>query len=652
MCGIVGIIERESKIRSTDEIKKMMTVQRHRGPNDSGICGFSFSPQCCYPMQDELMAPEYCNGLVGFNRLSILDLTPNGHQPMISSDQKVILSFNGEIYNAFDYTRELSQKGYIFHGNSDTEVILNLYLEYGLEKMLLLLNGMFAISIIDLNLGKAYLIRDRFGIKPLYYAVNDQRLIYASELKSIIQTNHFKRELDAEALNEYFAFTTTMNACLMKNVEMVHPGQIITYDYAGNQVRKNQYFHINHYHRSPSHKSFNAEKERAEETLKQCIERQTLSDVKVGCQLSGGIDSSLVTYYASQYEGLDDSVSIVFDDKAYSEEPYIDHVLGLTGIQGHKVALNTSDLINDLETCIWHSDSMLNIENAIGIYHLSREAKKHVTVLLSGEGADEVWGGYGVFRGGRIASYRNKINSVFPWLSPSIYHGKEHHYYPHDFSMASFAVKATEDLTADIGKRFLPGFDSSRIRQNRLSLFNSLSGNDFDKHIKYEMLTYLPELLVRQDKMSMANSIENRVPLLDNDIVNLAFSLPQSHLMHTGLPRVPDKKINSLLCTKYMLKRLCEDKYGSKFTYRAKAGFALPLSAYYNDKTFREYILNNIIPSMKDRGIINTKTLSDAILNKRYLSASGTGSNSTTSTQISRSIWKCINLELWCKLFL
>ena len=342
---------------------------------------------------------EIMKAVLGFNRLSILDLSVNGHQPMASPDEKVLLTMNGEIYNAFDYKKELTDWGYRFKSTTDTEIVLALYLKYGFRGMIDRLNGMFAIVIADLREGRLYIVRDRFGIKPMYYHSSPDILAFSSELKSFRYLENFKFQLDESQLSEFMIFRNNVKGTLFKGIHSLEPGHFLSFSH-DEGLKKERYFNINDYSRNNKlETNLDSTGKELEQCLGISVNSQLMSDVKLGCQLSGGVDSSLVTWLANKNsdKGQFESVSIVFDDPRFSEEKYIDQVAEQLKIDAHKFDLSPSYYLRNIEKATWNFEAPINHPNTIGIYLLSQRAKEYVTVLLSGEGADEVFGGYSRF---------------------------------------------------------------------------------------------------------------------------------------------------------------------------------------------------------------------------------------------------------------
>lgn len=633
MCGIAGYININSKpIKDTSLIDSMLKVQKHRGPDDSGIRAFSLNSG----KTDELDfgKPRCINGsfegILGFNRLSIMDLSINGHQPMMSPDGKVLLTLNGEIYNAFNYKNELKEWGYLFKSTSDTEVVLALYLRYGFEGMLTRLNGMFALVIVDLKKKRLYITRDRFGIKPMYYIITEKVFSFSSELKSFMFINHFNFKLDLEKLDEYLLFRNNIKGTLFENVQTLEPGYYITFNQNKNIIKK-EYFNINDYVRSNKIMGdceFYSDK--LQHWLGKSVERQLMSDVKLGCQLSGGIDSSLVTWLANKNSknGNFEAVSIIFSEQRYSEENYINKITQDLAIPSHKFLLDPEYYFYHFEKATWHLEFPINHPNTIGIYKLSQQAKNFVTVLLSGEGADEVFGGYDRF-----------YNIVFPYESRKLLHEIKNNlkhplqfldYFDHEYR----AVMATTFITPSMAKTLFSEFNKEKAISNRISFYKALSGSLFDKQVKYEIQSYLPDLLIRQDKMSMAHSIENRVPFLDNEVVENSFKIPEKLLLIR-------KSIETHNTEKYLLKKLTASAFGNEFAFRQKMGFGIPVRTYFQHKLFIEYLNDKVLPGILQRGLFNHSIISkwfSCIKNLKY--------------EELQALWIIIAFEIWASIYL
>ena len=633
MCGITGYINRNSYlVENTNVIISMLKVQRYRGPDDSGIRVFSLRSGQSEEMDvnEPLAVDGTFEGVIGFNRLSILDLSYNGHQPMASHDNKVLLTLNGEIYNAFDYKDELHKWGYRFRSTTDTEIVLALYLRFGFEGMLSRLNGMFAIVIIDLNKREIFIARDRFGIKPMYYILKDTTFAFSSELKSFRYIDDFAFQLDEEQLDEHLLFRNNLNGTLFKDILSLKPGYYLSFTHEKGLVTK-RFFNVNDYTRSVK-VSYGVDTyiRNLEEWLGKSVKSQLMSDVKLGCQLSGGIDSSLVTWLANRSSdmGRFEAVSIIFNDKRFSEEKYIDTVTNKLGIHSHKFLLDSGYYFENIENATWHLEAPLNHPNTVAIYKLSQRAREYVTVLLSGEGADEVFGGYERFYSIR---YPFKARRILHEINKNLRH-------PHGmaqyFDYKNRAIMASSFMTPDAARKLYGDFKEEGAVDDRRSLYQTLSGSVFDRQVKYEMLSYLPDLLIRQDKMSMAHSIENRVPFLDNEIIDNSFTIPEKYLL---LRKSPE----GFNTEKYLLKKMVSGPFGNDFAFRDKMGFGIPVREFFLNAGFAEYLNDKILPGIRQRMLFNYELISgwlSDISKLKYYEI--------------EALWVMVSFEIWASIYL
>jgi asparagine synthase (glutamine-hydrolysing) len=634
MCGITGYINTDnSLIASTAVIRKMLTAQKHRGPDDSGIMAFSLKSQAAkeYSYQEIQPVDQPFEGMLGFNRLSIMDLSANGHQPMCSPDGKVILMLNGEIYNAFDLKSALVADGCKFKSTTDTEVVLYLYLKYGFRGMVEKLNGMFAIVVVDLRQSKLYITRDRFGIKPIYYYNKNGVLAFSSELKSFYALHQFKASVNSNLIDEYLVFKNNLNKTLLNDVHRLEPGHYLTYS-RDKEITNTQYFDINRYERNTEkNTSFEDALKNLHGVLGKSVQSQLMSDVKLGCQLSGGVDSSLVTWLAKQIkqDNLLESVSIVFDNQQFNEKPFIDKVSDQLGIISHQFPLESDFYLNNIIKATWHLEEPINHPNTIGIFLLAQRAKEYVTVLLSGEGADEVFGGY--------ARY---YSVMYPYANRKFLAGLKNadvnpfafiRHYADPFTRANLDVAS---MSAKMATSLKQDFNYSRATEQRKMVYNKLTGSLFDRQIKYDLCTYLPDLLTRQDKMSMAHSIENRVPFLDNDLVDHSFTIPVNYLIKRKAPESNNTE-------KYILKKMCAGVFGKNFAFRNKMGFGIPLREFMSKPDFNSYLREDILPGIQKRAILNFRQIAYWIDNLQQI-----------NTAELNALWVSAGLEIWMQQFI
>lgn len=610
MCGISGIIYKRKDRRY--DIFSMMDVQKHRGPDDEGAVDFAWNGDIRVKDRNMNNYDVVPSGSIGFNRLSIRDISMNGHQPMISDDGKTVLAFNGEIYN----TAELYPlvDNYAFKGKSDTELLLALYLKLGFVDMIKRLDGMFAICLVDINAGKLYISRDRLGIKPLYYYENDNVLCIASEIKGIIASKSYQCKVNTDSLYEYFLFrNNTNNKTLFEHVYLYEPGCV--YEYNCNLEKSiTKYFDINDYTRGKT--GYRRTKQDMIHTISNAVKLQTVSDVPVGTQLSGGIDSSIVAHELSKVSKKPmDSESIVFYEKSLSEEKYIDYVAEKETLKANKYFFTEGDFAELFEKTIWHFESILVHPNCMGLYKLCANAKNNVSVLLSGEGADELFGGYKQYE---QVTLMHKCGIDIDKIR--------------DYSV-KHAIGVSETLLVDL-------FGKSKTKDLcdiRYKLFDSFTGDPRDKQVKYEIKTYLPELLIRQDKMSMANSIENRVPLLDNLIIDRAMQVPFKYLVKTKWNLL---KYQREAIGKYLLKDYAKDVFGKEFAYREKVGFAMPIKKIMASDMFKNYYNRVVRSKITSREYFNGKLINNMMDDFYNLSNEGI-----------EVLWKAVSFEVWCQLF-
>lgn len=626
MCGFAGYFLKNNFESNSKTILNMLELQRHRGPDDSGILGIHTSQKTLEELavqrpNDFLSAP---NLIFGFNRLSILDLSPAGHQPMINHEAKVALMMNGEVYNAFDFKPELIEKGYDFKGNSDTEVVLNLYLEYGLDGMLERLNGMFAIAIYDGREKALFLIRDRVGIKPLYVLQENNRISFSSEMKSFKALPDFRFELDESKLSEFLLFRNAINHTLFKSIVNIEPGSYWRIDSDGGVAIKVYYNLRNEGANNPQ-----LNKAELEAALRNSVKRQMISDVKLGCQLSGGVDSSLVTAFAAETlnEGALETVSIVFDEKNFSEKKYIDQVAEQYKLKSHQFTLDATAYLDLIDEAIWHFEQPLNHPNTIGIKLLSREAKKHVTVLLSGEGADEALAGYSRFLPNKssfcsLETLKKAIKNKRHFFDFLNVWKQEENRYIMQTAFGNFAGAYA----------LYPKFSVSKAMESRKNVWNSISDSLPKRKRKYELLTYLPDLLMRQDKMSMAHTIENRVPFLDNEMLETTLRIADEQLI---------QQRNGRWEGKFLLKEICASTFDESFAFRDKMGFGIPLKAFFSSRPFQERWNNELLPGIQKRKIFNTQILAQWMSRPQQM----------TPEQLD-AVWLMMGFEIWAKQYL
>lgn len=587
MCGFAGFVNLDGAPADAGVIEAMLHTLRHRGPDDRGQLLFSLR------RGEVATNAATTDSAIGFHRLKILDLSDRGHQPMANPSGTAFLALNGEVYNAFDYQAELEAAGFTFRSRTDTEVLLYLYERYGLDGMLERLNGMFALVIADLRSRQVHVVRDHFGIKPLYWTQAGSTVLFASEAKAFLAHPAFVASIDEDHVDEQLAFRYVAGeSTLLRNVRQLRPGHRLTI--SPGHTATHRYWSIPEFpEKSPLSRA--TATDRLDTLLRQSVVSQLLSDVPVGCQLSGGVDSSLVTACASEHVPAQmHSFSVIFDDPKFSEEPWILDAATTAGVASHRFVFSETAFLDRLERASWHMDQPISHPNSLGIWLLAERAREHVTVLLSGEGADEVFGGYS-----RFVDPRRQTAESF--------------------------IQSTQLQPAEKLARLRPDANLAPALARRTSLFDEGTGDHLSNCLKYEMQTYLVDLLVRQDKMTMAHAVENRVPFLDRRVVEFARTLPAQHLIGSS--------------TKMIVKDLARRTFGDVFVDRPKSAFNLPLSQYFRSQRFTALMEEQLLPGMKQRGVVSEPAVRE--LWRRSLSAPA----------LTEVFWIPVALELWAQQF-
>ena len=599
MCGIAGFVNLDGAPASASVLGAMTDMIRHRGPDDRGTR--------CLSLRGGI--PDTA---LGFQRLKILDLSARGHQPMSSTDGSIVLLFNGAIYDAFDEKAELERRGYRFRTATDTEVILALYECEGLERMLERLNGMFAIVIADTRRGMVHLIRDRVGIKPLYWAQCGKTLLFASEAKAFLAHPAFRAEIDPAEVDELLAFRSVAgDASLLKGVRHVKPGHRLTIGTGG--VTDVRYWSIpddtEKLRLSPGD-AVDALASR----LGRSVQSQLRSDVNVGCQLSGGIDSSLVTVLArAHHRGEVNTFSIVFAQPQFSEEPWILAAAARADVVNHRFEFDEAAFMGSLDAASWHMDQPIGHPNSLALWLLARRAREHATVLLSGEGADELFAGYARFPAALTAAEgpaRSDANDPVDAF-----------------------VRATQFHSEARLSKLRPGANLQPAIERRRALFQEGGADHLSNCVKYEMRSHLVDLLLRQDKMTMGHGVENRVPFLDRRVIELARALPSEHLVGPSSPQGGPG-------TKVVVKGLARRSFDAAFVGRRKSGFNLPLAQYFRSRPFVALMEDRLLPGMASRGLVDVGVVRRWW--RRALQAPAT----------TEGFWIPVALELWAQQFI
>lgn len=584
MCGIVGIYW-FSKNRPAEEdlIQDMCRSIQHRGPDDDGI--FVDAGVC-----------------LGMRRLSIIDLS-SGHQPVFNEDGRLLIILNGEIYNYRELRADLESRGHVFTTRSDTETVLHAFEEYG-PNCTLRLNGMFAFAIFDRGTRGLFLARDHIGIKPLYYHVNAQRIIFGSEIKSLLLHQDLERSVDKEALLEYMTFGyVSGERTLFYGIRKLPAGHSMTV--LGNKLETRQYWQLPE--PSGQNDSMDYHADRLHTTFKAAVKRQMVSDVPLGAFLSGGMDSSSIVHMMRLHSsGPVNTYSIGFGSKyAYHDELKDARIMASAAETNHHEIIAEPDIVSLLPRLIWHLDEPVADSSYIVTYLVSQLAAQSVKVILSGVGGDELFGGYRRY----LAYTLNQLLLPFPKiLRKSLLWFLTFMPASRDAPLANFIRLARSFL------RSLELKDHENQYQSLIRIFSAdvldnhyghegkldatsawkvfgkdLSQGDLLQHMQYYDLRHslVDDLLLLTDKMSMACSLETRVPFLDLEMIELAASIPSKLKIRRMTMRAVQKKAMQQSLPSALLKK-------------RKRGFGCPIGAWVRND-LREYIQDCLSPSRLKR---------------------------------------------------
>jgi len=558
MCGFVGFAHANPEMDKVKVINDMMDTIIHRGP-DSGE-----------HFTDENIA-------FGFRRLSIIDLSEEAGQPMFNEDKSCVLVFNGEIYNYQELRKDLIEKGHIFKTDTDSEVIIHGYEEYG-ENLLQKLRGMFAFAIWDTKKETMLLARDFFGIKPLYYTQNttDHSLIFGSEIKSFLKNPSFKKELNKDALKPYLTFQySVLDETFFKGVYKLKPGHYMIYK--NGKLELKQYWNVEFNEEQNSLEHYMKE---INDTMRKSVDYHKISDVKVGSFLSGGIDSSYITALLKPNK----TFSIGFKDYEgiFNETNLSKELSDILSIENYRKLMNADECFDTLSTIQYHMDEPQSNLSSVPLYFLSKLAREHVTVVLSGEGADEIFGGYVWYqKSAKLEKYEKVpffIRRILSNVSKALPQNK----------ITTFLVKGGQKVEEKfIGQaKVFEEEDALRVLKDEYKkapsvqsitkqVYNQVKGKDDTTKMQYlDLKLWLPgDILLKADKMSMAHSIELRVPFLDKEVMSMAGKIPSSL-------RVNRKD------TKYALRQASAEVLPDEWANRPKVGFPVPIRFWLQEEKY------------------------------------------------------------------
>ncbi len=626
MCGICGAYYFHAQRNADRDVLKAMNRQIiHRGPDDEGY---------------------YVERSVGLamRRLSIIDLC-TGHQPITNEDESVWIVFNGEIYNHKELRVSLEQKGHRYRTQSDTETIVHLYEEYGRD-CVLHLRGMFAFVIWDAKRRLLFAARDRLGIKPFYYLHTSEFLLFGSEIKAILAHPGIRAELDQAALPEYLAFGYLAGPeTMFAGIQKLPPGHVLEADESG-------HLEVQPYWDLPQEVSGHSDRRSGDdyaqayaELLERSVESHLMSDVPLGVFLSGGIDSSLIAALMTKLRKEPiETFSVGYDEETYSELPYAQTVARHLNSLHHEVRVTREEFFQALPKLIWHEDEPLAWPSSVSLYFVSRQARQRVKVVLTGEGSDETLGGYARYA---WTMWNARVGAAYQALSPQVVRRMVRDGIEGSRLLSAGARRKLEHsfLGRDLGSwtsfyfdNFFSAFSEREQRhllteavlrsspspyRDSLNFWEKSRGSLLNRMLYTDGKTYLVELCMKQDQMSMAASIESRVPFLDHLLVEFAAQIPAEFKVR-GLEG------------KLILKQKARELLPDSIVQRKKMGFPTPLHGWLLGPQLQLLEEMLLEPRSLERKLFRPEAIARLF-----------GEHRARYRDHADKIWRLVNLELW-----
>ena len=652
MCGIFGVLNFNEVNVDMNSLQDSVNIIKHRGPDDEGYAVFnthkkireerygdtSVTKKGTYVLSG---SPDVFNLAFGFRRLSILDLSVNGHQPFFNEDKSICIIFNGEVYNYIEIREELKQKGYKFRTGTDTEVIMNSYVEWG-EECLSRFNGMWGIALYDMRKDILFCSRDRFGVKPFYYYKDDKIFVFGSELKSVIEyfknDPSFVKKINKEIAYDYLlnSFTDHTENTFIQGIKHLPPSHFIRV--SNNEFSVKRYFslEINKELGKYDENKFKSIKNSFSELIYDSVNLRLRSDVAVGTCLSGGLDSSTVVsiissllkddekILRSQIGNMQKTFSAVYDDRAIDERYFIEKIVKATNCDSHYIFPDKADFTEDADKFIFQLDEPIGGTSPYAQWNVMKLARQNnVTVLLDGQGADESLGGYEVYFGFLYANLFKQKNftGLISEVSKNFNKGIE-------ISLRGlkyYLNSRSKNLNSPVSKYYNPDFLKNYSGKSVLDY--RTTGNLNEK--LYEDLTQyiLPSLLRYEDRNAMNFSIESRTPFLDYRIIKLLFETEGVYKMHNGF-------------SKWILRNSMEDSLPAEVVWRRdKKGFPTP------ERKWLMRLKNDFIDVVKEnREDLNVFLNTDLILSNYDKIVSDPDIK-------SHFLWKIYNFAKWKKMY-
>jgi asparagine synthase (glutamine-hydrolysing) len=636
MCGIAGLISPQPE----NQIGAMLKSIEHRGFDDEGV------------FVSDKFGKDELKTCLGHRRLSIIDTSSAGHQPFFSADKRYTLTYNGEIYNYLEIKAELQAKGYKFHTDSDTEVLINAFQEWQLD-CLPKLNGMFAFAVWDELEKSLTLVRDRSGIKPLYYTKIGEKLVFASEIKAILASKLIRAELDYKGLHQFLTFLWTVHEkTLFKGIYQLPPAHFLVWK--NGEIRTKEWWDLD-FSREEKGKSEDFWREQVLETLDKSVEMEMIADVPLGAFLSGGVDSSSivalmtkhtkkVSTYTTGISAEDLQFDIIPDDVKWSRK-----VAEILPVDYHETRL-TPDLTELLPKLVYHSDAPV-IDMAIPSFLISEQARSTQKVMLSGMGGDEIFAGYPRQMAMKLAGMTDFIPSavrrpLMKTLDSMLYGGvrgkltaplRNTKKFARNAAMdfenryLGFGTYFTDEMKSNLYSENLRGEmkDFDAYAQHKKFFENCRDASALNRLLYVDFKTFMPALnLDTTDKTSMAANLEVRVPFLNHEIVSLSERIP-SDLKIKGIKR------------KYILKKAAESLLPKEIIYRKKAGFSAPIRSWL--RTSLKPLIDDLLSeeTIKRRGLFDFREV------RRIIELNQSGKE-----DFNLQVFQLLNLEIWMREFL
>ncbi len=627
MCGICGIFHRDaSRLVEQSALAGMSAQIVHRGPDEDG---------------------SYVDGNVALaiRRLRIIDVQ-SGQQPITNEDQNIWIVYNGEIYNHQQLREELESRGHRYRTRSDTETIVHLYEEYGPE-CVQRLRGMFAFAIWNRRTRRLFIARDRLGIKPLYYRFEGGTLLFGSEIKTILEYPGVKPEFNQGALAEYLAFGYIAGPeTMFSGICKLLPGHTLEIGETG-EMKISQYWDLTTSPDAIEH-SRDYYVKGYRDLLEESVASHLMSDVPLGVFLSGGLDSSVVAALTQKIRREPiETFSVGYSEESFSELPYARQVADHLGSKHHEIRMSRQDFFDVLPALVWHEDEPIAWPSSVSLYFVARLAKSRVTVVLTGEGSDETLGGYAryawtlmnsgmdnVYRALTAARLRKLLRSALRAspLSASMRRQLEHTFLLRDgeawssFYFDNFYSALSAEDQRDLLASQAQG-TAGDAYANSLRYWNQSSGDLLHRMLYTDIKTYLVELLMKQDQMSMAASIESRVPFLDHQLVEFTADIPARYSIR-GMDG------------KSILKSAAEDLLPRSVIYRKKMGFPTPWSRWLG-------VQLDALEAM----LLEPRTLNRGLFRKDAIECLFAEHRADRRDHGDR-IWRLLNLEIWHRVFI